>query len=225
MAVKGKLKQQAGLDDDSAATSLRDVAYEEIKQRIITLHYRPGAYINEAKICKELDIGRTPVHMAIDRLSLESMVEIIPRKGVIVRPVSVEDLKQVVETRLINEPLAAGLASVRATDEELRRLRKIAEKGRAAKRHDVMQLMELDREFHATIANSTRNAILAQILKNLHERSLRQWFIALSDARRQKEIADEHEEIIASIASRNPKTAEAVMRSHINSFARAHGLL
>ncbi|HEY4276141.1 MAG TPA: GntR family transcriptional regulator [Rhizomicrobium sp.] len=225
MVVQKKPKKQAGKEEASASTSLRDVAYEEIKQRIITLHYRPGAYINEAQICKELDIGRTPVHMAIDRLSLESMVEIIPRKGVIVRPVSIEDLKQVVETRLINEPPAAGLAAVRATDEELRRLRKIAEKARLAKRHDVMQLMELDREFHATIANSTRNTILAQILKSVHERSLRQWFISLSDAKHQKEIADEHEEVIDSIASRNPKTAETVMRSHINSFARVNGLL
>jgi DNA-binding GntR family transcriptional regulator len=225
MAVQRRLKREAGSEGAAASMSLRDSAYEEIKQRIITLHYRPGAYINEAQICKELDMGRTPVHMAIDRLSLEAMVEIIPRKGVIVRPVSIEDLKQVVETRLINEPPAAGLAAVRATDEELQRLRKIAAKGRVANRHDVIQLMELDREFHATIANSTRNAILAQILKNVHERSLRQWFIALSDEKRQEEIADEHEEIVASIASRNPQTAEAVMRSHINSFARVNSLL
>ena len=65
------------------AQSLRDLAYESIKHRIITCEFKPGEYINEARVSAILGLGRTPVHQAIDRLMLDGMVEVIPRKGVI----------------------------------------------------------------------------------------------------------------------------------------------
>ena len=55
------------------------------KRRINRLEYRPGAYLNEAQISRQLKIGRTPVHQALDRLMLEGLVQIIPRKGVVVQ--------------------------------------------------------------------------------------------------------------------------------------------
>jgi len=61
--------------------SLRDQAYFEIKRRINRLEYRPGAYLNEAQISRPLKIGRTPVHQALDRLMLEGLVQVIPRKS------------------------------------------------------------------------------------------------------------------------------------------------
>ena len=83
--------------------SLRDAAYEAIKHRIITCAFRPGEYINEAYVSAVLGIGRTPVHQAIDRLMLEGMLDVIPRKGVIVKPVSLDEIMQIVEVRLLNE--------------------------------------------------------------------------------------------------------------------------
>jgi DNA-binding GntR family transcriptional regulator len=199
--------------------SLRDIAYEEIKRRIITLAYQPGAYINEAGICLDLQIGRTPVHMALERLAIEGMVEVIPRKGVIVRPISVDEIRSIVEARLLNEPSAARLAATRATGEELDRLRAIAKQARETPLHDTEVLMQLDRQLHATIAEATRNRVLGQILNTLHERSLRHWFMSLSDARHEERVADEHDDIVAAIASRDPQRAEQAMRDHIDSFS------
>src|SRR5215475_1462264 len=82
---------------------LRDRAYEAIKHRIITCAFKPGEYINEAYVSSVLRLGRTPVHQAIDRLMLEGMVEVIPRKGVIVKPVILQDVMQMVDVRMINE--------------------------------------------------------------------------------------------------------------------------
>lgn len=201
------------------AGSLRDTAYEEIKRRIITLAYQPGAYINEAGVCQDLQIGRTPVHMALERLAIEGMVEVVPRKGVIVRPISVDEIRSIVEARLLNEPAAARLAAVRATGEELERLQMIVEQARATPPHNTEILMELDRQLHATLADATRNRVLGQILNTLHERSLRHWFVSLSDTRHEEKVADEHEDIVAAIASRDPDRAEQAMRDHIDSFS------
>ena len=99
-----------------ATASLRDAAYEAIKHRIITCAFRPGEYINELQLSALLNIGRTPVHQALDRLMVEGMVEVIPRKGVIVKPVSLNEVLQIIEVRLINEPLGARLAAEHASD-------------------------------------------------------------------------------------------------------------
>ncbi|MEQ1935422.1 MAG: GntR family transcriptional regulator [Fimbriimonadaceae bacterium] len=200
-------------------TSLRDVAYEEIKRRIITLAYQPGAYVNEAQICQDLGIGRTPVHMALERLANDGMIDILPRKGAIVRSVSLDEINSIIEARLFNEPAAARLAAERAT--EVERLKVIAKEAHSrTHRRDIEGLMQLDRDFHSTIADATRNRVLAQILKSLHERALRLWFISLSDKKRQEKVADEHDDILAAIASKNGDRAERVMREHIVSFSQ-----
>jgi DNA-binding GntR family transcriptional regulator len=66
-----------------------------------------------------LRIGRTPVHQALDRLMIEGMVAVIPRKGVIVKPVSLNEVLQIIEVRLINEPLGARLAAQQANEADL----------------------------------------------------------------------------------------------------------
>lgn len=200
--------------------SLRDKAYDAIRLRINTLEYRPGAYINEAMICDELDIGRTPVHLAIERLALEGLVEVMPRKGVIVAPVSFDEMKQINETRRMIEPPAAALAARWATEAELKLLKQIGAATKKVAPHDTKSLMDLDRELHTTIADATRNRVLAAVLKGLHERSLRNWYISLSDARQRETVGEEHAEIIDRIVARDPDGAERVMIAHIDSFKR-----
>lgn len=200
--------------------SLRDKAYETIRQRIITLEFRPGAYINEAMICEQLGFGRTPVHMAIERLALEGLVEVMPRKGIIVAPLSFDEMKQINETRRMIEPPAAALAAQWASDDEIAILEGIVMAARQVPVHDTNSLMELDSQLHSTIADATRNRVLASVLKSLHERSLRNWYISLSDPGQRAKVADEHDEITSAIRSRDPVKAERMMRDHIDSFKR-----
>jgi DNA-binding GntR family transcriptional regulator len=215
-----KSRPASGRAAQPTPVSLRAAAYEEIKRRIITLFYQPGAYINEARICQDLSIGRTPVHSALQRLTVEGLVEVVPRKGVIVRPVSIDEVRSINEARLFNEPPAARLAAIRANSAEIARLESIVELSRSASRTNPEDLMELDRQFHATIAEATRNLVLAQVLRTLHDRSLRHWFITLSDPNRDAKVAAEHAEVAAAIISRDPELAERTMREHIESSTR-----
>src|ERR1700739_4271288 len=91
--------------------SIRDQAYEAIKDRIITLQFKPGECINEASVSELLGFGRTPVHQAIDRLMLEEMVVVTPRKAAIFKPVIMSDVLQMVDVRTINETQCARLAA------------------------------------------------------------------------------------------------------------------
>jgi len=202
-----------------ARLSLRDQAYSAVKRRIITMRYRPGEYLNEARISDDLGIGRTPVHQALDRLRLEGMVDIIPRKGVIVRPVSLDEVLELIEIRLVNEPYCAALAARRATSEEIAAMQAVlARTDEHIPTHDLEALMDLDREFHMGISRAAKNRILAELLLQLHERSLRFWFISLDDRHHLLQVRREHGEVLQAIAERDSEAAAARIRAHIESF-------
>jgi len=203
----------------TTATSLRDTAYEAIKHRIITCAFKPGEYINELQLSSILKIGRTPVHQALDRLMIEGMVEVIPRKGVIVKPVSLNEVLQIIQVRLINEPYGARLAAERADDSELAELDDVLVRARHwASLRNIEKIMLLDREFHLLIARAAKNDVLTELLRNLHERSLRFWFISLNAPKQYERVLDEHTAILEAIRQRDADKADAAMRGHIQSF-------
>jgi DNA-binding GntR family transcriptional regulator len=199
--------------------SLLDRAYNEIKFRIITCRYRPGEVLTEAAISAELGIGRTPVHQAIHRLFMDGLVSIMSRKGVMVRPVSLDEALEITGVRLVTECYCAQLAAARGSDAELHRLEMIVQESeKVAERHDVEQMMLLDREFHDTLARAAGNTVLADVLRNLHERSLRFWFISLRDADHHRKVVAQHRAILKALKSRQAPAAEAAMREHILAF-------
>lgn len=199
--------------------SLRDAAYEAIKHRIITCAFRPGEYINEANVSAMLGIGRTPVHQAIDRLMLEGMVDVMPRKGVIVKPVSLDEIMQIVEVRLLNESYGVRLAAERAERDEMSHLTDVlARSAQWVEARNSEQLMLLDREFHGVVARASKNVILADGLSKLHDRSLRFWFISLNRPGHNENVQAQHEAILAAIRDRDPNGAEQAMRAHILNF-------
>src|SRR5689334_21653744 len=81
----------------SRGGSLAEQVYQQLKEKIITLHFLPGQYLNEGALCAMLGAGRTSVHQALQRLELERLVEIMPRKGVIVQPDSIAEILKILD--------------------------------------------------------------------------------------------------------------------------------
>jgi DNA-binding GntR family transcriptional regulator len=209
----------AGRPARAAAAPLRTKAYEAIKRRIISLRYRPGAYLNAAQVSEELGLGRTPVSQALSRLMHEGMVDVIPRKGAIVRPVSLEEILAIIEARLVNETHCVRVAAERASDGEIAGLEEICSRAEALTRsRDVEALMLLDREFHIRLSRASRNPVLAEMLLSLHERSLRFWFVSLSDEKHLEAVQREHRAIVDRLRARDADGIAAAMRAHIESF-------
>ena len=152
-------------------------------------------------ISLELKIGRTPIHQAIHRLVMDGLVSIMPRKGVMVRAVSIDEVMEIIGVRLVTECYCARLAADRADDIELQKLQDIVETSeKITEKRDVEQMMLLDREFHDTLARAAKNAVLADVLRNLHERSLRFWFISLRDPDHHRNVLAQHRAIVKASA-------------------------
>jgi len=203
--------------------SLVAQAYEAIKHRIFTVVYAPGAYLNEAAVSRELDIGRTPVHHALHRLAKEGLVDVIPRKGVIVRPVSLDEVAQIIEARLVNESYCASLAARRVTRRDLEAPKAILDKAQKEidARTGVEELMRLDQSFHAWMAEMSGNPVLAEFIANLQDRAARFWFLSLSADHHQQRVQQEHLDLLQAIASKDETHAANMARAHIESFRNA----
>jgi DNA-binding GntR family transcriptional regulator len=207
--------------EQPGTSSLLDMAYEKIKQQITACEFRPGDYLNEAELSLRLGIGRTPVHQAIDRLMVEGLVQVMPRKGIIVTPVSLDDVLQTIEVRLLNECHCARLAAERASGKNIRALGDILARAEAElPRRNAERLMRLDREFHGAIAQSSRNAVLADILGRLHDKSLRFWILSLNTPGHHARVHVQHRAILDAIRAHDPFAAEQAMRDHIEDFRR-----
>jgi DNA-binding GntR family transcriptional regulator len=111
------------------------------------------------------------------------------------------------------------LAAEQANDMDLADLTEVLKRTRDwAALRNVENMMLLDREFHLLIARAAKNDVLIELLRNLHERSLRFWFISLNSPTQYVTVQNEHTGILEAIMRRSPDKAEAAMRRHIESF-------
>jgi GntR family transcriptional regulator, rspAB operon transcriptional repressor len=202
--------------------SLRDAAYEAIKHQIITCKFKPGECINEASVAALLGFGRTPVHQALDRLMLEDMVDVIPRKGVIVKPVILSDVLQMIDVRLVNEAYCAQLAAERADDADIKTLEAVV--GRARKAildRNIQLMMMLDRDFHLALGHATKNNELAELIRKLNERSLRFWYISFTTPDHHNSFQEQHEAILTTVRNHDANGAVVAMRAHVEAFRKS----
>lgn len=202
--------------------SLNERAYLAFKHRLITLRYKPGDYLNTAQVMEDLQMGRTPVNQAVHRLATEGLLQIIPRKGVMVSPLSIDDALELIEVRLVNEALCVRLAAARISDAQITTLRQLNQQiARASAAHERETMMLLDREFHQGLAEIAGNRRLTDILSIIHAQAQRFWATTLSSVRHMEEVIAEHEAIIVALEQGDVQQAEAATRVHILSFRQA----
>src|SRR4029079_15793876 len=102
----------------SVNQSLAERATSAIRELIVTLELAPGAPVSERELMERRGLGRTPVREALRTLAQEKLVEVYPRRGIVVAPVDVGALALLSEARIRLESFAARLASERANDSD-----------------------------------------------------------------------------------------------------------
>lgn len=219
--AKHPARDAARLHRAGIAPSQNQIAYESIKDAVVTLRLKPSEYVNCARLAKSFRLGRTPVMRALDRLMNEGLVHIIPRKGVAVAPLSLDEALSLIEVRRINEAYCLELAARRISADQLDDLERLLDQyDDAARDHDLAGLLRADRAFHETIAAASGNLVLANLLKVLHARAQRFWAMSLSHQPHIAEVAAEHREILRCLRRRDGAAARRAVEHHVESFRR-----
>jgi DNA-binding GntR family transcriptional regulator len=196
-----------------------DLAYERIKEMIISSRLSPGTLLTEGQLASQLGMGRMPVREAMQRLALEDLVMILPRKGAFVQPIQVEDLQKIFELRVTLECLSCELAAERITEEELKKLEAMFENvdslAEGSEEH-----VRVDRAFHRAIASATRNEYLQRAVERTLNLAIRLLYVSGSRMAKVGEIAEEYRRVLEALRRRDGKAAAEAMRAHIEEFRK-----
>jgi DNA-binding GntR family transcriptional regulator len=175
---------------------------------IVTLKLAPGTAVSEAELSQSLGIGRTPIREALQRLARESLVAILPRRGVIVSEINLTKQLKLLEVRREIERLIARSAARRATDEERTRLKELAERfEKSARANDDVTFMRTDREFNTLCSAASHNEFAALAMGLMHSLSRRFWYIHYKQSADMPLTAKLHADIARAIASGDEERA------------------
>lgn len=176
-------------------------------------------------LAEQLGIGRTPIREALQRLARERLVQILPRRGVIVSDINVKSQLRLLEVRREVERLVARSAARRSTAKERERFAELArEFERAARTNDDKAFLRVDRAFNELCLDVARNEFAAGAMSLMNALSRRFWYLHYKQAADMPVAAKLHADVAQAIAQGNERAAGAALDrllDNIESFTRA----
>jgi DNA-binding GntR family transcriptional regulator len=194
---------------------LRTDGYERLLMAIITGELEAGSRVDEKQIMKQFGLGQAAVRDALFRLDLEGLVERHARIGTRISELSLRELQDVYEARLLLESYAAALAAMRGRKEDFAAIRAaFDDHAEAVERRDIVRMIEIDRQFHRTLAATAKNRQIEAALKRLHNNACRFWCFglqraSLEDMHQQRQY---HLDIVDAMEARDMAAIERAIR-------------
>jgi DNA-binding GntR family transcriptional regulator len=192
-----------------------------LKDAIIKGELKPGEKLAEEEIAKKLNLSRTPVREALQRLTTLGFLKLYPNQGIFVSQISLEDLKEVVQIRAILEGFATRITTNLITNQEIKKLENINEKMKLCCINNntdidkVNQYCNYDIDFHNIIINIANNKRLADILYNLREITTAFRNMAFKIPGNIEYSIEYHIKIIDAFKKRDSKQSEILAQKHV----------
>ena len=200
----------------AAAASLVETAYRQIRSRILDNAWPPGHQVLEQALALELGMSRTPVREALIRLQNEGLVEVVPRHGMRVLPVSAADMKEIYEILTSLEAMAAELVALkRPAPAELAPLERASrDMERALKKNDLDAWAEADERYHRHLIELCGNRRLATVVYNYWDRAHRARMFTLRLRPKPLDSTAEHLAVVDAIRRGDAVAARELHRQH-----------
>lgn len=200
--------------------SLGEQAYIAFKRLILTRDLKPGEHVNVAQLSEQLGLGKNPIHLAAHRLAREGLVEILPRKGILVRAETLDSFLELIAARELVEPYLTAEAVDYLTPEVVERLEALIEKGwRLQEAGDRLGAMEVDRLFHQTVYAAANNELLADFAGQLLDRSMRLWFTPAPDSSEPSNM-EQLATLLETMKRKDKQATAEQMKAHIGSIRK-----
>jgi DNA-binding GntR family transcriptional regulator len=203
-------------DQQLDSSSMVDDAYQSMRRRILDNVWAPGYQALEQEIALQLGMSRTPVREALIRLANEGLVEVIPRRGMRVLPVSANDMKEIYEILTALESMAAEmLAARKPTAAELKPLVAATNSmTKALAKDDLDAWASADESFHEQLVNLAGNKMLADAVFSYWDRAHRARMFSLRLRPKPVNSTHEHMALLERLREGDAAGAAAVNREH-----------
>ncbi|MFI5612059.1 GntR family transcriptional regulator [Amycolatopsis sp. NPDC051903] len=199
-------------------SSKGEVAYAELRGRILSGALRPGSRLEQNELAGDLGMSLTPLREAIRRLSSEGLIHLDAHRDARVAGMSAAEARQLFEVRLSLDPTAAMYAAQRRTDDDLSALRAAVARLLPVTREWGEEALTAHRAFHRALYVASHNATLIRLLDDIWDKTDRYRRAGLElPPGNEPRTRDhqEHRQLVDLVAARDEVGARALMHSHI----------
>ncbi len=203
--------------DAAPRRSLNDRAYDHLRQAILSGELPVGTIIAETKVAEDLGISKTPVRQALQLLRTEGLLEVGPRRQLVVRGFNAAHRNEILRIREALEEIAVETACRVISVDDIDMLRLLLLKqGRAADAHNESDFLVLDEEFHIRIAQSANLPIVARLLEQMRGFARIMRLGKTQPPEHLRDIVVEHARLVDAIEQRDEQAARAALHEHLH---------
>ena len=196
---------------------LKDVAYDRLKDMIVRGEFEPGRFLSERRLAAQLDMSKTPIRSAVERLANEGLLLVAPQQGIVVAEVSFGEIIDLFEIRTALESFVVTQLAGTLTPERVRRLNaNLDGQFTAAQRGDVVENMRLDTDFHFLLGEFHGNREITRVMWRMRDR-LARIIVGVLRQRPQRmvESVQEHRVVVEAILAGDGGKAAEAMKAHL----------
>lgn len=200
-----------------ANASLKQQAYLRLKRLILAGELTGGTVLSVRQLAVQLEMSRTPVHAAIERLEADGLVTLAPQHGVVVREMSLQDIVNHFQIRQALEPFVLERLAGRLTKDHIRQLQENQKRYHAAARkQQVDDVVEYDAEFHRLLFTFFGNEEITEVMQRLSDRIRRVIYqISQKTPERMSESCGEHQAILDALVEGDGELAASLASEHL----------
>lgn len=195
--------------------SMRNNAYEIIKNAIISGDLKPGMKIKDKELSEQLGISRTPIREAMLRLEDEELIISKPNSFTMVAPINITEVKEIYSIVIALESLAIQEALIHSNHSQLKQLEDINNLyKKAVEESNAKKCLTYDIEFHAHIVKMSKNKELEKLLIKLKDKIIRVESFYFHKAIPKQKSIHEHDMIINGLRNKKYKEAVDMLRNN-----------
>lgn len=197
----------------------RQLAYEHLKNTVLNDSGMQGQFINEQTLADEIGVSRTPIREALLLLAAEELVQLVPKRGAYIAPVSGREIRELFEFRAVIECYSARRTIELATVPVERMSAELdRQRGGCQDAHDFI---DHDHAFHSALVQAVGNGVLSRSYDALRARQVRAGVVALFRATDRREtVLAEHDAILRALADADESASVEAITAHLNATQR-----
>lgn len=200
---------------DAAAPSLAEQAYAAIKALIFDFKLMPGDRFSETELAERVQVSRTPLRQALQRLQREGFLQVYPKLGWQVAPLDFDTFDELYDLRILLECHAAAHLCEAQDRPELTALAEVWMQPATQHLTDPAQVRDLDEAFHTLLVAGSGNHEMMRVHSQITERIRIIRRLDFTKLRRVEATYEEHAQIIRALTRRRADEAQRLIRAHI----------
>lgn len=197
--------------------TLAERAYTRLRHEILTCDLAPGQVVSERELARRYEMSKTPIREALSQVCHDGLMQRLPGRGYIVAPITIKDIQDIYDLRLILELVAAKRAAENPSPKQMAVLKELAGvRYSLDDRESHIAFLDTNRTFHLTLAEAAGNQRLVDRLEELLIEMDRIFHLGLRLRDSSEEMVREHQEVVSTLENGDVDGAQVAITRQIN---------